>query len=81
MIIVDKISKDKKLNQFIVYIKKYLFKLNPEIYISISIINNLKKLYTINYKDKLFLSNIICKSINLKINFNLSNKNTNNYVL
>ena len=68
-LILAKLEKDKNIHDFLNYLNKYLFKLNPKIH---NYIKFNKYFYNINsdkFIEKLYTTNYIYKSLNSKINF------------
>ena len=76
-IIIDKLNEDKKYEKFINYLKKYLFKLDPNIY-NIEKIIKYKKENNNKYLDYLYITNNVVESINGKLNYYLSKGITTN---
>ena len=78
-IIIKKLNSFPKLNNFVKYLKNYLFKLSPTIYDYSRIITHFKNYDSNYFLDKLYTTNNICKSLNSKISCNLPKKPTNNF--
>ena len=76
-IILKKLEEFGNLKDFILYLNKNIFKLDPHIYNYSKLVEyNIKKNET-KYLEKLYTSNNICESINSKINYNLPKKVSN----
>ena len=78
-IIIDNLSKVNNNKNFITYINKYIFKLNPNYYNFCKLIIYCKNNNKDKFLEKIYTSNNISESINSKINYNLPKKSTNNF--
>ena len=79
-IIIKKLESYEKINGFINYLKKYILKIDPNVYNYSQLIEHFKIENEENkFLDKLYTSNNICESLNSKISLYLPKKVTDNY--
>ena len=77
-IILKKLCENNKYDKFVLYLKKYIFKLNTNIYKFNKLISLSKEKHNNKYLDKLYTTNNIVETINSKLDFYLNKGITNN---
>ena len=65
-LILEKLEKDKTIHDFLNYLKKYLFKLNPKVYNYTELIKHFDNINSDKFIEKLYTTNNICESLNSK---------------
>ena len=79
-IIIKKLESYEKITGFINYLKKYTFKMDPNVYNYSQLIEHFKIENEENkFLDKLYTSSNICESLNSKLSLYLPKKFIDNY--